>query len=137
MPRVVFFQIRSPQEKLLRLAETAAFHFERKEHLILFVEDEKAAQFVDDFLWKFPESSFLPHVVSEEAADDYIVIRRVKKNIGSACFAFNLCPTPLFINDPLKIIYDFDDSTSPNKKQFSELRFEAYKKSGSIIESRT
>jgi DNA polymerase-3 subunit chi len=133
---VVFFQIRQVKEKLIRLSEQAAFHFERKEFLIILAEDEKAALFVDELLWKSPPTSFLPHTMSEEASSDYIAISRSKKNINQARYAFNLCPTPLLIEGPFKIIYDFEDLTSPAKQKFSEIRFDAYKKAGHLIEAR-
>jgi DNA polymerase IIIc chi subunit len=134
--RVVFFQLREIKEKLHRLPEQAAFHFERKEPLIILAEDEKAALYVDELLWKAPPTSFLPHTFSEEAISDYIVINRSKKNVNQARYAFNLCPTPLLIEGPFKIIYDFEDLTSPSKQQFSALRFDAYKKAGYLIEAR-
>jgi DNA polymerase IIIc chi subunit len=63
--RVVLFQIRESKEKLHKLPEQAAFHFERKEPLIILAEDEKAALYVDELLWKAPPTSFLPHTLSE------------------------------------------------------------------------
>ncbi len=134
--RVVLFQIREAKEKLYRLSEQAAFHFERKEFLIILAEDEKAALFVDELLWKTPPTSFLPHTLTEEPTSDYIAISRCKKNVNQARYAFNLSPTPLLIEGPFKIIYDFEDLTSPSKQQFSALRFDAYKKAGHLIEAR-
>ena len=134
--RVVFFQVRENKEKIQKLVEQVAFHFERKESLILFTEDEKAAHYVDELLWKYPATSFLPHVLSDEVCSDYIAINFSKKNGKAAKAAFNLCPTPLLIEGSFKIIYDFEDLSSPSKQQFSALRFDAYKKSGYLIEAR-
>lgn len=134
--RVVLFQTRDPKAKLARLTETAAAHFERKEHLLILVEDEKTAQFVDELLWKSPETSFLPHVSTEEATGELIAITRGKKNINKARVAFNLCATPLMIEGPFRIIYDFEDLTSPNKQHLSALRFQAYKEASFLIEAR-
>ena len=134
--RVVLFQIRQAQEKLYWLSEQAAFHFNRKEPFIILAEDEKTAQYVDELLWKSPPTSFLPHTLSEEAITDYIAINRSKKNINQARYAFNLCATPLLMEGPFKIIYDFEDLTSPSKQQFSAIRFDAYKKAGYLIEAR-
>src|SRR3989344_4767915 len=65
LTRAVFFQVREPKAKLACLAETAAAKFERKEHLLILVEDEKAMQYVDELLWKSPETSFLPRISSK------------------------------------------------------------------------
>ena len=40
------------------------------------------------------------------------------------------------IEGPFRIIYDFEDLTSPNKQHLSALRFEAYKQAGYTIEAR-
>jgi len=134
--RVILFQIHQAKEKISRVIEIANLHFEKKDSLIFFVEDEKAVHFVDELLWKMPATSFLPHTISEEANHEFIAISRLKKNTNQARYAFNLCPTPLLIEGPFKIIYDFEDLTTPNKQQFSALRFDAYKKASYLIEAR-
>lgn len=134
--RIVLFQTRDPKSKLMRLIETATAHFEKKERLLILVEDEKTAQFVDELLWKSPETSFLPHVTTDEPTQELIAVTRQKKNINGAKFAFNLCSTPLMIEGPFRVIYDFEDLTSPNKQHLSSLRFEAYKQARYLIEAR-
>ncbi len=134
--RVVLFQIRSSGAKLSCLTTTAALHFKKKESLIILAEDEKAALFVDELLWRSPATSFLPHIATEEPTSDYIAISRLKNNVNHSRHAFNLCPTPL-LTGPFKTIYDFEDLTSPSKQQFSALRFDAYKRAGYIIESQS
>lgn len=134
--RIVLFQVRDAQTKVRRLVETAHLHFERKEHLMIFVEDGKALQYVDELLWKFPETSFLPHLLTDSPTTEWIAISKDKKNLNQARFAFNLCPTPLLIEAPFQTLYDFEDLTSPAKKNFSSLRFDAYKKAHFLIEAR-
>jgi DNA polymerase IIIc chi subunit len=129
MNRVVLFQVRQPSDKLARVVEACTDHFGKKERILVFAEDERGAKFVDDLLWK---SSFLPHQLE---AEDLISITTIKKNLNQAPIAFNLCPTPLLL-EGFRIIYDFEDLTSLSKKQFSSLRFDAYKKAGYPIESR-
>lgn len=134
--RIVFFQVRQPHTKLERLTEMAAAHFEKREHFLIVSEDEKAVQYIDELLWKFPPTSFLPHVASEDPTPSLIAITRCKKNINQARFAFNLCPTPLVFEGLFRLIYDFEDLTSPSKQQLSAHRFDAYKKAGYLIEAR-
>src|SRR3990167_9184306 len=136
LTRAVFFQVREPKAKLACLAETAAAKFERKEHLLILVEDEKAMQYVDELLWKSPETSFLPHIATDELTTELIAITRSKKNVNLSRIAFNLCSTPLLIEGPFRIIYDFEDLTSPSKQQLSAVRFDAYKKAGFLIEAK-
>ncbi len=131
--RAVFFQVRKPNEKLARLTSICAAHFEKKEPIIIFVEDEKGALYVDELLWKSPSTSFLPHTVEGE---DLVCITSSKKKFGEPRIAFNLCPTPLLL-EGFKVVYDFEDLTSPIKQNLSALRFDAYKKAGYLIEART
>ncbi len=136
MTRVVLFQVKDVKEKLLRLTEATAVHFEKKEPMLIVVEDEKTEQYVDELLWKTPASSFLPHVISSTPSTEFVVITRVKQNLNQAKYAFNLCPTPLLIDGPFRIIYDFEDLTSPHKKLLSTHRFDAYKRAQWAIEAR-
>ena len=131
--RAVFFQVRKQAEKLTKLTSICASHFEKKEPILIFVENEKGAQYVDELLWKSPPTAFLPHTVNGE---DMISITVAKKKIGAAIIAFNLCPTPLLL-EGFKLIYDFEDLTSPVKQNLSSLRFDSYKKAGYLIEARS
>jgi DNA polymerase IIIc chi subunit len=134
--RVVFFLVRDNSSKLKKIAETALAHFEKKEPFLILVEDERSQQFVDELLWKLPETSFLPHIAADEPTTDRIAICKSKKNVNNARIAFNLCPTPLLIEGPFRIIYEFEDLSAPNKKNLSSLRFDAYKQAGYLIEAR-
>lgn len=135
--RVVFFQVRDPHIKLQRLCDTVKVHFEKKEHLLILVEDEKAQNFVDMLLWKMPLASFLPHVATDAMTQEWIAISKVKRNINQARIAFNLCPTPLLIDSPFRLIYEFEDLTEPNKQKLSHLRFDRYSQEKFLIEART
>lgn len=130
--RIVLFQVNTPADKIARLVQTCFAHFERKEPLLIFTEDEKAAQYVDELLWKAPLTGFLPHGIDSQ---DVISITFGKKKLEDHRLAFNLCATPLLV-EGFKQVYDFEDLTSPSKKQFSAIRFDAYKKAGYLIEAR-
>jgi DNA polymerase IIIc chi subunit len=83
-----------------------------------------------------PPTSFLPHLASEEETASLIAITKARKNVNQAKFAFNLCSTPLLI-EGIRLIYDFEDLTSPFKQQLSAVRFDAYKRAGCLIEAST
>ena len=136
LTRVIFFQVRDSAAKILRLAEAAQSHFEKKEPFLILTEDARSQQYVDELLWKHPETSFLPHIATDDPSADRIVIAKIKKNVNNARIAFNLCPTPLLIEGPFRIIYEFEDLTAPNKKHLSSLRYDAYKQAQFSIEAR-
>lgn len=135
--RVIFYQVRDAAAKLKFICEMAQTHFEKQEPFLILVEDAKAQEFVDELLWKFPETSFLPHVVCDETTKDFVAITKTKNNVNQARVAFNLCPTPLLIDTPFRIIYEFEDLTNPSKSKLSSLRFDAYKAAHFLIESKS
>ena len=134
--RVIFFQVREITTKLRMICEMAQSHFDKKEHFLILVEDAKAQEFVGELLWKSPETSFLPHVACDEKTQDFIAITKTKNNVNNARVAFNLCPTPLMIDPPFRVIYELEDLTNPSKNKLSSLRFDAYKAAHFLIESR-
>lgn len=134
--RVIFFQVSDNAAKLKKIVEMAQYHFSHKEPLLFFVEEEKSEKFVDELLWKQPPTSFLPHVVTDLPSNDFIVITKSKNNVNNAKVVFNLCPTALFLSEPVKIIYEFEDLTAPIKKNLSSERFDCYKKAGFLFEAR-
>lgn len=132
--RVVFFQVNDNPTKLKKIVEIAHLHFSKKEPLLILVE-EAGLKFVDELLWKYPETSFLPHKIEEGESDELITITKSKKNLNQAHVAFNLCPTALLLESPFKMIYEFEDLTAPIKKNLSSSRFDAYKSAGFLIEA--
>lgn len=133
--KVVFFQIKDVKTKLIKLIQTCIYHFEKKEHLLIQVQDDAALKFVDELLWKTPKESFLPHSISDDYTSDFIVITKSKNNLNKAKYLFNLSPDLIDFNRSYKIIYDFDDFTTEIKKQKSKKRFEIYRNAGFKIES--
>lgn len=136
LARVVFFQVQDSASKLKKIIECAQHHFERKEPILFLVEDARSQEFVDELLWKLPETSFLPHIASDSPVSDLVAISKAKTNVNQARAAFNLCATPLLIEGPFRIIYEFEDLTSPAKKNLSSIRFDAYKQARYAIEAR-
>ena len=134
--RVIFFQVQNSSDKVKFLCESVKNHFEKKEHFLILAEDAKAQDFTDELLWKIPTSSFLPHVASDVNTEDFVAITKTKNNVNEAHIAFNLCTTPLLIQTPFRIIYEFEDLSNPSKSRLSERRYNAYKKEGFLIESR-
>lgn len=114
--------------------ETVHAHFGKKERFLFFVEDEKAQTFVDELLWKLPNTGFLPHIATDCQTSEQVAITKSKTNVNQAHFAFNLCSTPLLLPG-FKIIYEFADLTTPNKQNLSGLRFNAYQQAGLVLES--
>jgi DNA polymerase IIIc chi subunit len=134
--RVIFFQVSQPTAKVNKLVEIAQYHFSRKEHLLIIADEERALAFVDELFWSHTPEIFLPHAIFESETEEWIVLTKIKKNLNHARFVFNLCSTPLLIEGPFRLIYDYEDMSSPSKKNLSAARFDAYKQAHFLIESR-
>jgi DNA polymerase-3 subunit chi len=134
--KVIFFQIKDVKIKLLKLIQVAIGHFEKKERLIIQVQNDISLNFVDELLWKSPKESFLPHVISDKQTNDFIVITKLKKNLNKAHFMFNLCYDLIELDKSYKIIYDFDDCTSLKNQQNSQKKYQIYRQAGFIIENK-
>jgi len=133
--RVIFIQVNSASAKVQHIVQKAQTHFSRKERFLIIVDDDKAASYTDELLWHHTAEIFLPHAIYSSETQEWIAITKEKKNINNARYAFNLCSTPLLTQGSFRVIYDFDDATSPHKKNLSETRFEAYKQARFLIES--
>lgn len=134
-PRVIFLPVKETALKLHKIAQTARYHFEKKERFLIITPDDAALEFVDALLWRLPEEGFLPHTISHSPCNDFIVITTQKNNINQASALFNLCPTPLFLDEPVKLLYEFEDLTSQDKKELSLKRYGAYREAGFAISS--
>ncbi len=133
---VVFFQVKQNRKKLLRLLQTAYFHFNKKQNFLILADSEKTAHYVNEFLWNNPKNGFLPHVITVEPTKEKVVITAKKENLNCANFVFNLCPFPLLWTQP-KVIYEYDDQTNFSKQLFSKKKYEAYKEKNYLIEGRS
>ncbi|MBF8263287.1 MAG: polymerase chi subunit [Parachlamydiales bacterium] len=135
-PRVVFFQVSDPAAKIAHIAQTAQYHFLRKERFLVLAEEDKALAYVDELLWNHTPEIFLPHAIHDAECQEWIALTKLKKNLNDARYVFNLCPTPLLIEGPFRIIYDFEDTSSQSKKNLSATRYDSYKQAHFLIESR-
>ena len=135
LPKIIFFQIKKANDKLLSITKTAATHFENKKQIIFLVENETSLKYLDELLWKEPKFSFLPHTISDLPSEDYVVLSYNKTNINKAPYTFNLTPEPL-IDVHCNAIYEFDDQTDKNRASITKKKFKFYKDLGLVIESR-
>jgi len=128
--RVLFYQVTQPKSKIDRLVQVAGDHFERKSPLMIFVQDEKTAEFVDNILWSEPKKGFLPHAVSNERSTERVTISTSLKNLNEATSVFNLTKNPLQLEGSLTKLYEFEDLLKPDE---SKQRYHLYKELGYSI----
>jgi DNA polymerase IIIc chi subunit len=117
--KITFFPVKTTNAKLSKIIEMATSHFHKGEPILFFVADEAAWDFLDKLLWATPPESFLPHPCN------LIQIRHTFDPTMST--VFNLTPSPL-PPDTIKILYELEDHTSPEKLKASQDRYHTYRK---------
>ncbi len=132
MLKIHLHTIRAPKEKVHILCERAAFHFLHKEPFFILCPDERSCRFVDEVLWSFQKSSFLPHEDILKEPQEMITFG-VSLEPFSGKVVFNLKNEVLPEFSRFSTIYDFEDLSSPEKEKASLLRYKAYKNLGSVI----
>ena len=126
LPNISFIRVTDNRTKLMRLCSTLLHHFLQKENVLITVQDQKTAHFLDDMLWRMPEESFLPHVLTESPTEEQIVITTGRKNLNQAKILFNLCPQSSQICGQFPVVYELLDETDAGKEKLSLQRQGAY-----------
>lgn len=124
--RALFFQVRTNQEKLLKIWQIAQEQFDNKKPLLIKTSDEKSSIFIDEMLWSLSSDSFLPHEISLTTSLETICITHTDCNPNQAKTIFNLTSSPI-THEEFSLIYDFDELTPPPKKRISEEKIKSYK----------
>lgn len=127
MTEIKFLHVKTNQEKVSRLCQTVQRSFDTKERLLIAVPQHEVAQYLDTLLWRFPQESFLPHRISEQPCDDWVVITTSSENLNQAKTLINLLPSihPSYAHYAL--LYEIFDETDPLKKEASEKKVAFYK----------
>ncbi len=129
--KVIFFTIKEPSAKVRALVQTVTSHFVQKEKIQIIVPDKASLEFVDALLWKEPKESFLPH--STEVLlpfQDLVFLSLPLPSIEACPIVFNLCQTPYTATPALKLLYELEDLTHPQKAAAFQSKFKQYQKAG-------
>ncbi len=129
-----FFQVKSLQEKLDRITIIAKEYFEKKSHLLIRVPNKEALEYINELLWKYPQDSFLPHVVKDTPCDDFITICESDRNPNKASSIFNLTNDAISSSSFNKI-YELEDTSSTQKNILAQKKYRRYKEMGFTIVS--
>lgn len=132
--KTTFFQVKSLQEKLDRITTIAKEYFEKKSPLLIRVPNKEALEYINELLWKYPQDSFLPHVVKDTTCDDFITICESDRNPNKASSIFNLTNDAISSSSFNKI-YELEDTSSTQKNILAQKKYRLYKEMGFTIVS--
>ncbi|MBA2367850.1 MAG: DNA polymerase III subunit chi [Candidatus Protochlamydia sp.] len=127
--RVIFFKIKDNREKVQFICTKAEEAYRQEKKLLILVPTEEAGQYVDSLLWRLPESSFLPHLLSKSPANEWIIITTLAENLNQAPRLLNLSAEASKILH-FEDIYEIFDETAPDKLQASKEKIASYQASG-------
>ncbi len=102
--------------------------------MLITVPNLQAAQYVDSLLWRLPEESFVPHVISDTPTSEWIAITMQEQhNVNQAVRLLNLCTTPTALYQHVEEIYDLLDETHSQKLELSQQRLRFYQAKGFTV----
>lgn len=127
-PKVNFLTVADNASKLKQLCQVVNQHFSKGESVLIAVPTQEAAIYLDQLLWKMPEESFTPHLISNAFTEEKVAITTATNNVNRATVLLNLLPTIHPNSNEFELIYELYDQTSPEKEELSKKKQAQYKK---------
>ena len=133
-PKVTFCRVKDNGAKIHLICTKAKESYQLEKRLLIAVPSFEAAQYVETLLWRFPEESFMPHVIADTKTKEWIAITmQDKENINQAPRLLNLCPAFTPLSHLVEEVYELYDETHPQKMKLSEERMQQYESKGFTI----
>jgi DNA polymerase-3 subunit chi len=126
MHTVRFLKVFSQADKMQAICTMAQRCFDEEKSILFFTASEEAAAYADLLLWRFPPESFLPHIRSESATQETIVITTAAQNINQAKILFNLSPLPAPHWELFPLIYELYDTSHSDKVNAAQQKMSFY-----------
>ena len=127
---MTFLRVADVHSKLMRICDTVYEHVSLGQRILISVDDDVSAKFVDDLLWRLPEESFIPHIISDTECENDVIISTVEKNLNKAFVLINLRSSISPMAKSFSAIYELNDHTVAKKLELSRQRYSAYKREG-------
>jgi len=124
--KVEFIHVQDNTTKQQKLAKLIHDSFSEQRRIVVFVPSIDAAKFIDQLLWRTPNESFTPHIVSDFPTKERVAITTALTNVNKANIAVNLTSNPLPHIDGIETLYELFDTTSPEKEATSRAKQTAY-----------
>ena len=121
---IIFLEVKSGKEKMELVLQKAKEHFEKRQKLFFLTENDKVKKYIDELLWLEPKSGFLPHACDDLSAPLVIVDTMILPSMSR--YIFNLTRSALSLEEPFRQVYEFDDSSSEEKKNIVKEKFHYY-----------
>lgn len=127
MPVVTFLQVNDNQAKISRMCALVNYLYQQEKKTIITTPNVEVAKYLDAMLWKYPETSFIPHKISNSPDDELILITTLMDPFRDVKTLIHLCPDVHPHFQHFTTIYELYDATQLSKEHQSKKRLEFYK----------
>lgn len=126
MPQVTFLTVKDNSTKLTRLLKLIDYLYKQEKIILIFAPNMEVAKYIDNLLWKSPETSFIPHEIANDRKRERVIITTSSDPIMGVDTLVNLSPK-LHPNFQHFIeIFELFDKTSRQKEELSLEKKELY-----------
>lgn len=127
MPSAIFLTVRDNLAKISRVCGVVDHLFRQNRKCVISVPNVEVAKYIDDMLWKYPATSFTPHMISNSANGETILITTTRDPFKGYPTLINLSPELHENMHHFDTIYELYDSSTPEKEEASRRKVEAYR----------
>lgn len=128
--KIIFLKVATNQNKLFSLTKVIQKQFDLNEHILIFVPTNEVAQYIDQLIWRLPQESFIPHIVSDTPCNNPVVITSKNENLNKATVLINLSQNVNTNFHEFHTVYELYDMTHPSKEELSKARHLSYSERG-------
>jgi DNA polymerase-3 subunit chi len=135
--KIVFLTL-SVANKLNVICDVTESEFSHGKTVVIYVSDEEEGKSLDNMLWSWKQSSFIPHSFidspSENNQDPVIITTNISDNKSyDTLILVNPSDPEYFIN--YKKVIDFADKYNPTKLESDRKRYKLYRDEKFTIET--
>lgn len=127
MTYVSFLTVKDNVSKISRVCGLTSHLFQQNKKTVICVPNVEIGKYIDAMLWKYPESGFIPHIMTNSSSEETIIIATSKDPFKDYSTLINLCPNIHENFQHFKTVYELYDTTHPTKEASSIARIDAYK----------
>jgi DNA polymerase-3 subunit chi len=132
LTRIEFVRLERP-EKARHLCDLAEEFFTQGQRVLVVVEDDNQGVTLDQFMWVWKKTSFLPHGYDNgtlECLDEPVVITAREENANGAQILIAGRPCTLEFVRQFQVVIDFAEIYDEALRTVSRERFRAYREAG-------
>ena len=129
MPKISFYLIEKTAQRQADIACRLCQKIQHKHRIWLYFSDEKYCETVDQQLWQFEPTSFIPHGIDQQQAQ-ICLSQQLPNPTFEVCF--NLSSEPINLTElPHSILHLIEIvSDNPQDKQLAREKFKSYREMG-------